>query len=329
VGKRLIVFLVCAIGMLAAFGASAAETGGTTLRLKLQPDQVLVYRAVSDTEAKVSGGGGHGWGGRGDWGGGDSTSHLEMVFSLTAGQAGANNQTDVTIEILDATLVVEREWRNGRRRFEMNADGVKVYDGKKLVQQGAWGDFQVPGGVNLQTLLETPIHVALSDRAELKGMADAEEIRRLLQGANFLHLLRCMVVLPEGPVSKGSTWQVQQELAMANPLRLREIYKAPGTETYTAVEAVTYAKRSCLKVAIKGRWPRVDLQNGRAEADSSATGIVDFETGVTFALSIKSRHKIQGTVAGTEGDIDSKSTSTVEYVGGRATYDKYKGAEQQ
>lgn len=327
--KQPIGFVAGVVTMLVSLSALAADTGGTLLRLKLQPDQVLVYRAVSDTEVKASGGGGRGWGGRGGGGGGDSTSHLEMVFSLKAGQAGANNLTDVTIEILDATLVVERDWDRGRRRFEMNADGVKVYEGKKLVQQGAWGEFQVPGGVNLRTLIETPIQAALSDRAELKGLADAEGVRRLLQGANFLHLLRCMVVLPEGPISKGSTWQIQQELAMANPLRLREVYTAPGTETYTAVAAVTHMKRSCLKVAVKGQWPRLKLENGRVEADSSATAIVDFETGVTFALAIKSSHKIQGTIAGTEGDIASKSTSTVEYFGGRAAYEQYKGGEQQ
>jgi hypothetical protein len=323
--KRPIGFLAGVFTILLAFTASAADTGGTTLRLKLQPDQVLVYRAVSDTEAKASGGGGRGWGGRG---GGDSTSHLEMVFSLKAGQAGANNLTDVTIEILDVTLVIERDWDRGRRRFEMNADGVKVYDGKKLVQQGAWGEFQVPGGVNLRTLLDTPIQAALSDRAELKGLGDAALVRRLLQGANFLHLLRCLVVLPEGPISKGSSWQVQQELAMANPLRLREVYNAPGTETYTAVAAVTYKKRACLRVAVKGKWPRLKLEDGRVEADSSATGIVDFETGITFVLAIKSSHKIEGTVGGVQGDLESKSTSTIEYVGGRAAYEQYKGAEQ-
>jgi hypothetical protein len=326
--RQAIGFLAGVFAILVAFTVSAADTGGTTLRLKLQPDQVLVYRAVSDTEVRASGGGGRGWGGGGG-GGGDSTSHLEMVFSFKAGQPRADNLTDVTIEILDARLVVERDWGGGHRRLEMDADGVKVYEGKKLVQQGAWGDVHVPGGVNLRTLLETPIQAALSDRAELKGLADAELVRRLLQGANFLHLLRCMVVLPQGPISRGSSWQVQQELAMANPLRLREIYKAPGTETYTAVSAVTYKNRACLKVAVKGKWPRVKLENGRAEGASSATAIVDFETGVTFALAIKSSHKVEGTGGGVQGDLESKSTSTIEYVGGHAAYEHYTGGEQQ
>ncbi len=311
-----------ALSALAALSAPAAETTGTTLRFKLQPDQVLVYRTVSDIELE-----GRGAGER-DTAHLDSEIHLEMVFSLTAGRRRPNGLTDVTIEILDVALTVEREWERVRRRIEMNAQGIKIYDGKKLVQEGAWGDLQLPGGLDLRTLLDTPILAAMSDRAELKNLANPDRVKRLLQGANFVHLLRCQAVLPENPISKGSTWQVEQPLVMANPIRLRQVYRAPGTETYTAVGALTHVKRRCLKVAIKGDWPKKDLGDGQAEGRSSATAIVDFETGVTFALAVTSTHKIEGTIGNGEGDFESKSTSKTEYVGGRKTYERYKAKNQ-
>lgn len=318
--KRLSGLLALIAVALAAFNAPAAQGGGTTLRFTLQPDQVLVYRAVSDIEVE----------GRGrrerDTARLDAEMHLEMVFSLSAGRRRPNGLTDVVIEVLDVTLTVEREWRRARLRIEMNAEGIKIYDGKKLVQEGAWGDLQLPGGLDLRPLLDTPIQTAMSDRAELKNLANADRVKRLLQGANFLHLLRCQAVLPEGPITKGSTWQVEQTLVMANPLRLRQIYRVPGTEKYTAVAALTHMKRRCLKVAIKGDWPRKDLGDARAEGRSSATAIVDFETGVTFALATTSTHQVEGTTG--EGDFESKTTSRTEYIGGRKAYEHYKAENQ-
>jgi hypothetical protein len=307
-------------------GGSAAGSTGTTMRYHLDEGQVLVYGAVADVDVQGSGGGGprH----HGNDRSADSETHIEMVFSVTAGEALADGARAITIEILDVKIAQTRELERGRRRIEMDANGVRIYDGKKLEQQSAWGEIQLPSGLDIRRLLETPIEAAVDQFGAIGKLRDADKVEELLRGANFLHLLRRQPVFAQAAIQKGSTWKVDSDLAMSNPLRLRELYHLPGTETYMAEAAVTRMNRSCLQLAIKGDWPRKDLAGGgRAKASGSATAIVDFATGVMFAYSSKTKQSLEGTVAGADVDFEIKSTATITYLGDRATYDKYKAAQ--
>ena len=313
---------------LAAGTAVAGETQGTTLRFTLQPGQVLVYRAISDTEIR---GQGRPLGGERET---DAEAHLEMIFSLTAGDTGPDGSIAVTMEILDLKMIADIEMSGDtgrdklRRRFEMDRSGIKIYDGNKLVQEVAWGGLNLPNAPDFPALLGGTFQTRMSPRAEVTHLEEPGRIKRLLQGANFLHLLQTWVVLPEGPIVKGSTWQVAQELVAANPINFKNIYTLEGTETYTAIEAVTHMKRSCLKVGIKGDWPKANV-GGELEAEHSASGtaIVDFATGVTFAVSLNSTQHLEGTRGEAKGEFDLESRSTVTYIGGQQAYTHYKAQE--
>jgi hypothetical protein len=321
----------------AALDAVAGQAAGTTMRYRLTPGQVLVYKAVADIKAEASDGG-DARGRRARAGArGEVNTHVEMVFSYTAAnrqgagdQQGAGEQpgggpTVLTIEILDVSMTQTREFPRGTRRIEMDANGVRIYEDKKLVQEGAWGDLQLPGGLNLRALLDASIEASVSELGSIERFADPDLVRRLLQGANFLHLLTRQPVFAQAPIARGSAWKVANELVMANPLRLRELYRLAGTETYTAAAAVTHMNRRCLKLAINSEWPKTEIAGGGdAKARGSATAIVDFATGVMFAYSSKTEQSLEGTSPGGEADFDIEATAQVTYIGGEKTYEQYK-----
>jgi len=312
--------------LIATASNSEATTTGSTLRYKLAPDQVLVYRAVAEIEAKSRGD----RDGRRRRSGGErleASTHLDMVFSYTAGETLPNGSTTLTIEVLAVTMTTAVELGHEKRRIEMSADGVKIYEGSKLVQNARWNEVNLPSGINLRALLDATIEAVISDRGEIERFADPELVKRLLRGTSFLHLLSRQPVLPPGPIQQGSTWAVDNELVVSNPLRLRELYRLPGTETSTAVGAVTHMNRRCLNLSIKGDWTKTEVAGeGKAKAKGSATAVIDLATGVMFTYSSKTDQHLEG--AGTGGEAKSESTTTIQYLGGRQTYEHYKGADQ-
>ena len=322
-----------AVLMLLAVASNAAVTAtGTTLRYKLAPDQVLVYRAVAEIKAEGrgsddDGGRRRGWGGDGERG--EAATHLDMVFSYAAGEALADGSTKVTIEVLAIAMTTEIDLGHEERRIEMNADDVKIYEGSKLVQSSRWNEVNLPSGINLRALVDAKIEAVINDRGEIVRFTDANLVRGLLQGANFLHLLTRQPVLPPGPIQQGSSWQAANELVMSNPLRLRELYRLPGTETFTAAGAVTHMNRRCLKLSIKGDWPKTDVAGeGEAKAKGTGSAVIDLATGVMFAYSSKTKQDLEGAGTWGEAEFEIESTTTIQYLGGQQTYERYKGTGQ-
>lgn len=321
---------LAALVLIAMAADAPATTTGTTLRYKLAPDQVLVYRATADVKAEGRGNGDReGRRRRSDGERGEAATHLDMVFSYTAGEMLADGSTKLTVEVLAVTMTTEIEIDNEKRRIEMNADGVKIYEGKKLIQNSPWNAVNLPSGVNLRALLDAKIEAVISDRGKIVRFADPELVRSLLRGANFLHLLTRQPVLPTGPIQQGSMWKADSELVLSNPLRLRELYRLPGAEVYTAVGALTYANRHCVKLSIKGTWPKTDLAGeGEAEAKGSASAIVDLATGVMFSYSSETDQDLEGTGTWGEASFEIESTATIQYLGGRQTYEQYRKPDE-
>ncbi len=320
--------LVAALLLIAMATDAPATDAGSTLRYRLAPDQVLVYRAVADIESETSG--------RHDRDDerrrrerkeGKAATHLDMVFSYTADEVLADGSTKVTIEVLAVTITNDIELGNDEHRIEMNADGVKIYDGKKLIQNSRWNEVNLPSGINLRALLDTPIEAVMSDRGEIVRFADPELVKQLLRGANFLHLLTRQPVLSPEPIRQTSTWKIDSEFVISNPLRLRELYQLPGTEKYTVVTTTTHMNRPCLKLSVKGDWPKAEVAGeGEAEAEGSASVVIDLATGVMFTYSSKAKQDLNGASPwGGRAEFKIKSATTIQYVGGRQTYERYKG----
>lgn len=315
--------VVVVLTTVSAYAGTPAQA--PTMRYKLDEGQVLVYQAVADTKGEGSGMGGGLGRHDGNWVG-KSEGHVELVFSITAGAPQANGSTPITIEILDVKARLTRDTAHGTQTIEADAQGVKIYEGRKLVQQGKWGEVQLPSGLDLRLLLEAKIEAVVDQYGRIGGFDEPDQVKQLLQGANFLHLLVHQPIFPEGPITKGGSWKVERALVFANPLRLHELVTLPGTETHTAVEAVSQLNRNCLKIHIKGNWPKLRLENdaGEARADSSGTAVVDFATGVMFSSTAKTRQTLEGTVHDANARFEIESESTVTYVGDKQLYDKYK-----
>ncbi|MBN1919271.1 MAG: hypothetical protein JW889_15310 [Verrucomicrobia bacterium] len=319
-----IALLFAALVVFMALGAQAGTPAqGPTIRYHLDEGQVLVYRAVAEARIK-------GEGPRGDRRRDDdevrteSESQVEMAFSHTAGTPHADGSTPITIEILDVKMRQAFDDGHNSRTIEMDAQGAKVYEGKKLVQEGTWGEIQLPGGLDLRVLLDARIEAVVDKTGRIGGFEHPDEMRQLLQSASFLHLLVHQPIFPDGPVVKGGSWKIDRELVFANPLRLRELVHLPGSETYTAVDAVHHLNRNCLKLNIRGDWPKNDLEGGEVKADGSGTAIVDFATGVLFTCTAKSKQRLEGSIHGARAHFEIENTSTVTYMGAKPLYDQYK-----
>jgi len=323
--RSMLLFTV--VSVLIALGAQAGQPAqGPTMRYKLDEGQVLVYKAIADTTAEGRGGGGDGHGRRDGDRSGQSENHVELIFSITAGARQADGSTPITLEVLDARIRQVRDIADGRQTIEMDAQGVRIYEGKKLVQQGKWGEIELPGGLDLRALLNAQIEASVDQLGRIGGFEEPDAVKQLLQGANFLHMLVHQPIFPEGPVTKGGSWKIERALTFANPLRLHELVALPGTENHTAIDAVNYMNRNCLKLAIRGDWPRLKLENdaGEVKASSSATAIVDFATGVLFAYTAKTKQDLEGSIRGANVQFKIESTSTITYIGDKQLYDKYK-----
>jgi hypothetical protein len=303
-------------------GGSAAGAAGTTMHYHLDEGQVLVYGAVTDIRVE----------GRDDDQAdhrGEAETHLDVVFSLTAGAPQANGSTPITIEVLDGRARHTRDGPNGRHTIEMDTHGAKIYEGKRLVQQGRWGEIALPSGLDLFPLLGSRIEGTVDQHGRIHSVQEPDRSRELLRGFSFLRLFVHQPIFPDGPIVKGSSWEVDRELVFANPLRLYESVRLPGTEIHKALGAVTHLNRNCLKLAIRGDWPKLKLEDdtGEAKARSSGTAIVDFATGVMLSYTARTKQTFDGGADGANARFDINSTSTITYIGDKQLYDKYRAGE--
>ena len=298
--------LLCAATLAVAavsISAPAGQPQGVEMRYRLDEGQVLVYKATTErleeTETRNR---------NGKTVRSESASWEEVVFSVTADKATAGGSTPVMIEILDIKLRRSTDDGDTRRTTEADAQGAKIYEGNKLVEEGKWGEIQLPDGLDLRAPLAARIKADINERGVLSGFDQSAEPPPPMQDAAVMILLFYQPHFPIPPIVKGTSWTEG-----SGPV---------GPGTLTAAAAVKHLGRDCLKLNVGSDSDTTGDDGTKIEYHTSGTAIVDFATGVLFSYTDRGREKIRG--GPRHEDTEIRTTTTISYIGGREVYDQYK-----
>lgn len=288
--------LVLVFGLLVALGlvcpVYADDGNSITLRMKLKKGKTYRFRTVTSMKNRVTRDSG-----RED----ESEIIQEAEHEIKCVKITKTGMFEVEFRYRKYRVTRISYAGGVKQRREMDAEGVRIYEGDELVYDRTWDMVMEQQRSSIPRLVKAKFRITLDQTGRVADYGNIEDLQPAFPDINLKQLVTPAIVLPEEAIRIGAQW------SNSSSTRLPLITGSPtsgktlkNNYEYSLLGIKKIKGRKCAEVETKVVSSLLDVDPDDVKFNQTATGrvLLDRGTGLVYQANSEMRQELEFKING-------------------------------